>query len=326
MNKIYEEFFKIGIVPVVALKDASDAEPLAKALRDGGLPCAEVTFRTEAAQDAIRSMTEKFPDMLIGAGTVLTRGQVDAAVLAGAEFIVSPGFNPKVVSYCLEKEIPVIPGCSSPSDIEAAIELGLDVVKFFPAEASGGIEAIRAMSAPYRKIKFMPTGGIHAGNIKRYLHVPNVLACGGSWMVKSERIKHKDWDGITSLTKEAVFAMLGFTIRHVGIHCENEAEALDAGGRFAELIGAEKNVLNSSVVSGTYMEWVKCPGRGARGHIAVGTDSVERAVYQLTKRGFGFDLSSGVYDTCGCLKSIYFAEEIAGFAIHLIQNECREGV
>ena len=183
MNPILEEFGKFGLIPVVKIDRAEDAVPLAKALCDGGLPVAEVTFRTAAAADAIAAMTKAFPEMLVGAGTVLTTAQVDAAVAAGAKFIVSPGLNPKVVSYCVEREIPVTPGVSSPSEIEQALELGLEVVKFFPAEASGGLAKIKAMAAPYGGIRFMPTGGINADNLNSYLAYDRVLACGGSWMV-----------------------------------------------------------------------------------------------------------------------------------------------
>ena len=165
MNEVLEKIQKIGIVPVVVLNDAKDAAPLAKALCDGGLPCAEVTFRTEAAEESIRIMAEQFPQMLVGAGTVLTTEQVDRAVAAGAKFIVSPGLNPKVVKYCIEKGVPVTPGTANPSDVEQAIELGLEVVKFFPAEAAGGLNMIKSMAAPYTNMKFMPTGGINAKNI-----------------------------------------------------------------------------------------------------------------------------------------------------------------
>ena len=172
MNKVLEEISKIGIVPVIALDHVEDAAPLAKALCDGGLPCAEVTFRTAAAEESIRIMAEQFPEMLVGAGTVLTTEQVDRAVNAGAKFIVSPGLNPKVVKYCVEKGIPVTPGCSNPSDVEVAIELGLDVVKFFPAEAAGGLNMIKSMAAPYVNMKFMPTGGVNAKNLTSYLDFP----------------------------------------------------------------------------------------------------------------------------------------------------------
>ena len=203
MNEVLKQIEKIGIVPVVVLNDAKDAEPLGKALVEGGLPCAEVTFRTDAAEESIRIMAEKFPEMLVGAGTVLTIDQVDRAVNAGAKFIVSPGLNPKVVSYCVEKGIPVTPGTANPTNVEQAIELGLDVVKFFPAEQAGGLAYIKAIAAPYTGMKFMPTGGISASNVKDYLACDKILACGGSWMVKGDLIKAGEFDKITELVKEA---------------------------------------------------------------------------------------------------------------------------
>lgn len=203
MNEVLKQIEKVGIVPVVVLDDVKDAEPLAKALCEGGLPCAEVTFRTAAAEESIRIMSEKFPDMLVGAGTVLTTEQVDRAVAAGAKFIVSPGLNPKVVKYCVEKGIPVTPGTANPSDIEAALEFDLDVVKFFPAENLGGLKMIKALAAPYVGMKFMPTGGINADNVKEYLAYDRILACGGSWMVKGDLIKAGNYEKIVELTKEA---------------------------------------------------------------------------------------------------------------------------
>ena len=200
---MYEQIEKAGIIPVVVLDDAKNAEPLAKALCDGGLPCAEVTFRTAAAEESIRIISEKFPDMLVGAGTVLTTEQVDKAVAAGAKFIVSPGLNPKVVKYCIDKGVPIIPGTCNPSDVEAALELGLDVVKFFPAEAAGGLKMIKAMSAPYVGVRFMPTGGINAQNVRDYLAFDKIIACGGSWMVKGALINEGKFDEIRALTAEA---------------------------------------------------------------------------------------------------------------------------
>lgn len=204
MVKVLEKIQEIGIVPVVVLDDAGDAEPLARALCEGGLPCAEVTFRTDAAEEAIRIMSEKFPDMLIGAGTVLTTEQVDRAVAAGARFIVSPGLNPRIVKYCADKGITITPGCSNASDIEQALEYGLEVVKFFPAEPAGGLNMIKALAAPYTGVNFMPTGGINAANVKDYLKYNRILACGGSWMVKGDLIKAGDFSRITELTREAV--------------------------------------------------------------------------------------------------------------------------
>ena len=170
---------------------------------EGGLPCAEVTFRTAAAEESIRIMAESFPDMLVGAGTVLTTEQVDRAVAAGAKFIVSPGINPKVVEYCVKKNIPITPGTCNPSNVETALEFGLDVVKFFPAEPAGGLNYIKAIAAPYVGMKFMPTGGINAQNVKDYLKYDRILACGGSWMVKGDLIKAGDFDKIRELTAEA---------------------------------------------------------------------------------------------------------------------------
>lgn len=203
MNAVLEQIGKTGIVPVVVLNDSGDAEPLARALCEGGLPCAEVTFRTEAAEESIRIMTEKFPEILVGAGTVLTTEQVDRAVAAGARFIVSPGLNPRVVKHCLEKNIPVTPGTQTPSEMEQAMELGLDVVKFFPAEPAGGIKMIKAVAAPYTTLKFMPTGGININNVEEYLKYDRILACGGSWMVKGDLIDAGKFDEIRQMTKDA---------------------------------------------------------------------------------------------------------------------------
>ena len=225
MKDLAERFHEVGVVPVVVLEDAKDAVPLAQALVEGGLPCAEVTFRTAAAEESIRLMAEKFPEMLVGAGTVLTTEQVDAAVKAGAKFIVSPGFDPEIVDYCLKKEIPVLPGCISPSEVAQAVKRGLKTVKFFPAEQAGGVAMIKAMAAPYTGIKFMPTGGINAKNLEDYLSFDKIICCGGSWMVKGDLVAAGEFDKITELTKEAVMTMLGFELKHIGINCENEEEA-----------------------------------------------------------------------------------------------------
>lgn len=203
MKTLEEQFYEYAVVPVVVLDDADDAAPLAEALIKGGLPCAEVTFRTEAAEESIRIMSEKYPEMLVGAGTVLTTEQVDRAVATGAKFIVSPGFDPEIVDYCMEKNIPVFPGCVSPSEVAQAVKRGLKVVKFFPAEQAGGLAMLKAMAAPYTMLKFMPTGGINTKNLKEYLGFSKILCCGGSWMVKGDMIKNKEFDKITEMTREA---------------------------------------------------------------------------------------------------------------------------
>ena len=203
MKTLEEQFYDYAVVPVVVLDDAEDAAPLAEALVKGGIPCAEVTFRTEAAEESIRIMSEKYPEMLVGAGTVLTTEQVDRAVAAGAKFIVSPGFDPEIVDYCMVKNIPVFPGCVSPSEVAQAVKRGLKVVKFFPAEQAGGLAMLKAMAAPYTMLKFMPTGGINTKNLKEYLGFSKILCCGGSWMVKGDMIKNKEFDKITEMTREA---------------------------------------------------------------------------------------------------------------------------
>lgn len=203
MKEMAAKIEEIGVVPVVVLEDAKDAKPLAKALCEGGLPCAEVTFRTEAAEESIRQMSEAYPEMLLGAGTVLTTEQVDRAVNAGASFIVSPGFDPEIVDYCLAKDIPVFPGCITPSEVAQAVKRGLKVVKFFPAEQFGGVAAIKALSAPYVGLRFMPTGGVNAKNLEAYLSCKSIIACGGSWMVKGDMIKAGEFDKIKAMTAEA---------------------------------------------------------------------------------------------------------------------------
>ena len=201
---VSETIQKMGVVPVVVLNDTKDAAPLAKALVEGGLPCAEVTFRTEAAEESIRIMTTEYPEMFVGAGTVLTIDQVDRAVAAGAKFIVSPGFDPEIVDYCIEKDIPVYPGCITPSEVAQAVKRGLKVIKFFPAEQFGGVSTIKALAAPYTGVKFMPTGGVSAKNLESYLSFDKIVACGGSGMVKGDLVKAGKFDEITELVKEAV--------------------------------------------------------------------------------------------------------------------------
>lgn len=203
MKTLEERFYDYAVVPVVVLNNADDAVPLADALIKGGLPCAEVTFRTDAAEESIRRICESFPDMLVGAGTVLTTKQVERAYKAGAKFIVSPGFDPEIIDYCISIGLPVLPGCITPSEIAQAVKRGLKVVKFFPAEQSGGVAMIKAMAAPYSMVKFMPTGGISTKNLADYLSCDKILCCGGSWMVKEDLIKSGSFDKITDMTREA---------------------------------------------------------------------------------------------------------------------------
>ena len=202
MKRIFEEIHRIGILPVIALDDAAQAVPLARALVAGGIPAAEITFRTAAGEEAIRRIAQECPEVLVGAGTVLTTEQADRAVNAGARFIVSPGTNPKVVQHCREKGVQPVPGVVTPTEIETALDLGLDVLKFFPAEPSGGLGMVKALAAPYMQIKFIPTGGISAANVGEYLKHPKILACGGSWMVKKDLVNAGKFDVIQALAAE----------------------------------------------------------------------------------------------------------------------------
>lgn len=321
MNRILEQISYIGIVPVVKLDNSSDAAPLAKALCEGGLPCAEVTFRTNAAEEAIRIMTDRYPDMLVGAGTVLTVEQVDKAVAAGAAFIVSPGLNPEVVRHCTDIGVPVTPGCASPSDIEQAISLGLDVVKFFPAEAAGGIDMIKAMSAPYTNVRFMPTGGINAKNINTYLSEPKVIACGGSWMVKDKLIAEGRYDEITRLTREAVSTMLEYRLLHVGINIDGKDNAYALAGELAGMFGFNTTEAAGGVgvFAGTGIELVHDASAmtGEKGHIAIAVNSIERAKYHLGLKGVTFVEESAKYNDDGKCRFIYIDGMFGGFTIHL---------
>ena len=204
MNEISKKISEIGVVPVIKLSNPErDAAPLAKALIAGGVPVAEVTFRAAGAAIAIKTMREQFPEMLVGAGTVLTKDQIDEAMAAGAQFIITPGFDAELVAYCQEKGIMIYPGCTTPSDYHAAYKFGLEVLKFFPAEQSGGLAKIKAMSAPFPMFKVMPTGGVSLKNLKDYISAPVIAACGGSYMVTADLIENGKWDEITDLCKQS---------------------------------------------------------------------------------------------------------------------------
>ena len=204
MNKIVQKLGEIGIIPVVAIDDAATAVPLGQALLDGGLPCAEITFRTAAAAEAIQKMSAACPDVLVGAGTVLTVEQAQQAKAAGAKFIVTPGFDAAVVDYCLANEMPITPGVMTPTDINQSLAKGLRLLKFFPAEAAGGIQALKAIGGPYVGVKFIPTGGISANNLADYLRLPMVHACGGSFMVKKQLINDGQFAEIRGLAETAI--------------------------------------------------------------------------------------------------------------------------
>ncbi|NLG84079.1 MAG: bifunctional 4-hydroxy-2-oxoglutarate aldolase/2-dehydro-3-deoxy-phosphogluconate aldolase [Firmicutes bacterium] len=319
MEEILNQIGVFGIVPVVRLDRPENAVPLGRALLAGGLPCAEITFRTEAAEESIRRITAELPEMLIGAGTVLTVEQAKRAVAAGARFIVTPGFNPPVVQYCIENNIPITPGVSNPSDIDMALGFGLKVLKFFPAEVLGGLDAVKAISAAYGMVKFIPTGGVNTANLNEYLSFPKVHAVGGSWMVKPDLIVAGNFEEITRLTREAVQTMLGFTLAHVGINTADADEALKVAKRLCALFNFPLKEGNSSNFAGTAFEVMKGPGPGTKGHIAIQTNYIHRAIAYLERNGIPVDMSTA-REANGVLIAVYLKEEVAGFALHLLQK------
>lgn len=320
MDACIKELYRIGIVPVVALDDAADALPLGAALKKGGVSAIEVTFRTAAAADAIRLLSREMPELLVGAGTVLTKAQADAAIEAGAKFIVSPGFQPELVSYVLSKDVPMCPGTATPGEMEQAMALGLSAVKFFPAEQNGGAPMLKALSAPYRDLLFMPTGGVKLENLRNYLALDQVFACGGTWLATKDDIKAKAFDTITARTREAVKTMLNFRIKHVGINSKDEAEAKKTATLLCSIFDFDYNDTELSVFTGTAVEVMKFIGRGSLGHIAIGADNVDRAEYYLRQRGFSFDESTRRVDAAGRTTFLYLKDEIGGFAFHLTKN------
>lgn len=320
-KKFLEQLECTGIVPVIKLENTDDAVNLARALYEGGIRCAEVTFRAEGADKVISQMVKAYPDMLVGAGTVLTVEQCDRAIEAGAKFCVAPGLNPTVVRHCLDRGVPFAPGVANGSQIEQAMELGLDFVKFFPAEQAGGLAYIKAVSAPYSSMKFMPTGGVSEQNLNTYLSFKKVICCGGSWIVPDNLVKAGKWDEITALCRSAVNKMLGFSIAHVGINCDGEDEAIDVSKKFSDMFGWEQKIGNSSVFSGTLIECMKSKGRGTKGHIGVAANNVRRAIYHLENMGVEVDMSTAKYDADGRINFVYLKDEFGGFAVHLVEKK-----
>ena len=319
MNAILENIGLVGIIPVIAIEHAEDAEPLAQALTEGGLPCAEVTFRTKAGKEAIARIAKSHPALLLGAGTVLTVEQVQAAVDAGAKFIVSPGLNRKVVEYCLDNDIPVTPGVLTPSEIEVALEYGLEVVKFFPAEAGGGLAYLKAISAPYKALRFIPTGGIDESNLLSYLKFPKVHACGGSWMVKPEMITNHQFEEIKKITSTAVAGMLGFSLKHVGINGSEPGRITGTGHTAQQSTSHEAGGAPGGHVCRRAIRDHQEKVLGEHGHLAIGTNFIHRAIAHLHRCGVEI-LPETRAEKDGQLVTVYLDLEIGGFAVHLLQN------
>jgi 2-dehydro-3-deoxyphosphogluconate aldolase/(4S)-4-hydroxy-2-oxoglutarate aldolase len=319
MTEVLARIGEIGIVPVVKIEKASDASGLCRALMSADLPVVEITFRTEAAEEAIRIASKEFPDMLVGAGTVLSVEQADKAAAAGAKFIVSPGFNPKVVDHCMKRGIPVTPGVSSPTEIEMGLERGLEVLKFFPAGALGGLESLKAMAAPFGGVRFIPTGGVDTANLREYLSFNRVLAVGGTWIAKDTMISAGKFAEIEVLAREAVMLSLGFELAHLGI---NSADAAKAAADVAELTRAFAFPVKdgaSSTFVGTGFEIMKSVGFGAHGHLAISTLSIPRAAAYLKRKGIKTKPETAK-EKDGKVASVFIDLEVGGFALHLLQK------
>lgn len=317
---VIKQISNIGVVPVIAIDDADKAVDLAKALLAGGLPVAEITFRTAAGQQAIENVAKNVPEVLVGAGTVINVEQAKQAVEKGAKFIVSPGFVEEVVDYCLENNIPVLPGTSNATEMVKAVNKGLKFVKFFPAEASGGLSTIKALAPVFPTLNFMPTGGVNTKNFMEYLNYERIFACGGSWMVKKDLINDEKWDEITNICKDVVNTMLGFSIKHVGINTADENQAQEVAKKYSTLFNLEYKPGNSSIFAGKDIECLKKPFLGKNGHICIGTNNVERAIYSLTNKGVEFNEETRGLDEKGKTKNIYIKDEIGGFAIHIMKK------
>ena len=320
MNPVLERVYEIGIIPVIAFNSVDEAIPLCKALMDGGLPAAEVTFRTACAEECIRKIHQELPDMLLGAGTVLTTEQADRAMDAGASFIVAPGFDPLVTQHVIDKGGIMMPGTATAGEMQQAMNQGCEAIKFFPAEANGGVDKLKNIGAALKTAKWMCTGGVNAKNVNNYLAYPQIIAVGGTWMCKSDKIKAGAWDDITAACKEAVDVMLGLELGHIGINCADDTEALKTAELLGTLLSKAVAPGNSSIFVGNKeFEIMKKPGRGTHGHIAIKCNSIDRAVYHLSQRGVKFDMDSMVNKN-GKNIAIYLADEVAGFAIHLVQK------
>lgn len=308
-----------GVVPVVVIENAKDAVPTAEAMLRGGIDVMEITFRTAAAPDAIRAVSENCPKMLVGAGTVITLEQCKQAVDCGASFIVSPGFNREVVVWCVEHDIAVTPGCVTPTEIMEAMELGLKVLKFFPANVYGGLGAMKALSGPFGGIKFIPTGGVNAQNLAEYISAPFIHAVGGSWVCPKADISAGHFEKITQLCREARKTVLGFEVAHIGVNCPDAESSLSLCGSFSEAFGFETKLGNSSNFSTSAIEIMKSNYLGEKGHIAIRTNRMETAICELAAKGFQIDPDTAKYKGDRMI-AVYLRQEFGGFAVHLLQK------
>jgi len=317
---VLEKISGTAILPVIKIDKLEHSIPLAKALRDGGVNALEITVRNDIAFDAIKKIKSVYPDMAVGAGTILSCEQASAAMDIGTDFIVSPGFDRQVVELCLNAGEMVIPGCITPTEIGLAKSIGLDTVKFFPAEKSGGIEAIKLLSGPFKNMKFIPTGGIDFTNLGSYLQSDFVLACGGSFMARADVIDKENWEEITKACQKAINISLGFELAHVGINEPCEEQAISDAGELDALLNLGVRNGSSSVFCGKAVEFMKTLYLGEKGHIGFYTNSVSRAMSWFSCRGIGIRKEIIKQDAANKLVSFYLEREIGGFAVHVVRR------
>ncbi|MBE6781981.1 MAG: bifunctional 4-hydroxy-2-oxoglutarate aldolase/2-dehydro-3-deoxy-phosphogluconate aldolase [Ruminococcaceae bacterium] len=308
-----------GVVPVVVIEDANDAVPTANAMLKGGIDVMEITFRTAAAKDAIAKVAESCPDMLVGAGTIITLEQCKTAVAAGAKFIVSPGYSREVVKWCVENNIAIAPGCVTPSEIMDAMSLGLKVLKFFPANVYGGLSAVKSLAGPFGGIKFIPTGGVNNQNIAEFLTCPFIHAVGGSWVCPKADISAGNFDKIAKLCADARQAVLGYEVGHIGINCDDADECDSVCSKFNSAFGFETKEGNSSNFSTSGIEVMKTKYLGDMGHIAIRTNSIGAAIADLEKKGFAVDMETAKFKGDRMI-AVYLKDSFGGFAVHLLQK------
>lgn len=308
-----------GVVPVVVLEDAKQAVPTARAMAAGGVDVMEITFRTAAARDSIAAVSAECPEVLVGAGTVVTLEQCKSAVEAGAKFIVSPGFDAEVVKWCVDNGVAVTPGCVTPTEIMAAMKLGIGVFKFFPANVYGGLTAMKSLAAPFTSAKFIPTGGVNSGNIDEYISAPFIHAVGGSWVCPKADISAGNYDKITALCAQAREAILGFEVAHIGVNCPSPEEADAVCAQLEKAFGFPKKAGNSSNFSTSSIEVMKSMYLGKNGHLAIRTNSIPVAIAELEKRGFAADMDTAK-SKGGRMIAVYLKDEFGGFAVHLLQK------
>ena len=308
-----------AIVPVVVIEDVKKAVPAARALFQGGIDVMEITLRTEAGLDAIQEVARHSSETLVGAGTVTTLDQCKKAVDAGARFIVLPGFNRSVVEWCVANEIAVTPGCVTPTEIMEALEYGLDVLKFFPANVYGGLDAMKALSGPFPGVKFIPTGGVNAQNMADFLKAPFVHAIGGSWVCAKKDISEGNFERITCLSAEARSKVLGFELAHIGINQADSESSMAVTEEFRQAFGFEIKQGNSSNFAGEGLEIMKSVYLGDKGHIAIKTRSLDRAIAHLEARGYEVDMGTAKY-AGNKMIAVYLTKPFGGFAVHLVEK------